>query len=583
MICPDWKTFPKTQSLKITGVSGSPVKVIDLRTFPVSLSPDPEEEFPHPFSIVEEPDLLLLSSQAMYSKLLGISWDKSGQKPSLTWKDKKNTLRSNLLSPHSQSIIGKLTVPLHIEGNSEAIGKFNTKSKLSGKQVTVYHCPNHLENKGMARLVLVTPSLSEVSNGCSVDALVHNFSPNKIILHPSELLCLVRPVGEASILRVQDTSSLPTDQISAFFEDSSDDLLGQGVMNLPPVITKKLDQHLAQIESSCSPPIPRKKSVPDSTSPDKILLARERNPVNKEERQSDISYFDFPHTNREPTEKEKHDMLEKIYSTPHDRADFGLVPGNDIGFDINPSTNIKDDFDMSSVAVPYRPFVLKLIHDHDGLFSRSDLDCGDVSRTLGTFSLPLCKPLVHNNHRIYYLMGRKRQALKTILSLMIKEGLLHRVRSASFSSPIFLIDKKNPASLPRLLADVRNLNKHLMPIQQFVPKIQSLLEDIGQYQPSLFSNMDLASAFFSLKPDPKAQKLLTLSSQFGLFEAKIAVQGLSVIPTIFSDFIHRALHTDISGDIDPIAFLVGYLDDVITFSPKSTLGCEPHKELLKQI
>ena len=52
----------------------------------------------------------------------------------------------------------------------------------------------------------------------------------------------------------------------------------------------------------------------------------------------------------------------------------------------------------------------------------------------------------------------------------------------------------------------------------------------------------------------------------------MAVQGLSAIPTIFSDFIHRALHTDVNGDIDPIAFLVGYLDDVITFSPNSTLG-----------
>ena len=122
-----------------------------------------------------------------------------------------------------------------------------------------------------------------------------------------------------------------------------------------------------------------------------------------------------------------------------------------------------------------------------------------------------------------------------------------------------------------------------MPIQQIVPKIQSLLEDIGQYQPSLFSNMDLASAFFNLKPDPKAQKLLTLSSQFGLFEARMAVQGHSVIPTIFSDFIQRALHTDTNGDIDPVAFLVGYLDDVITFLPKSTLGCEPHQALLKQI
>ena len=81
MICPDWKRFPQTERLKITGVSGSPVKVIDRRIFPVSLSPNPEEEFSHPFLVVEEPDLLLLSSQAMYSKSLGISWDKSGEKP----------------------------------------------------------------------------------------------------------------------------------------------------------------------------------------------------------------------------------------------------------------------------------------------------------------------------------------------------------------------------------------------------------------------------------------------------------------------------------------------------------------------
>ena len=68
MICPGWKTFPKYQSLKITGVSGSPVKVIDRRILPVSFSPDSEDKFPHPFIVVEEPNLLLLSSHAMYSE-----------------------------------------------------------------------------------------------------------------------------------------------------------------------------------------------------------------------------------------------------------------------------------------------------------------------------------------------------------------------------------------------------------------------------------------------------------------------------------------------------------------------------------
>ena len=122
----------------------------------------------------------------------------------------------------------------------------------------------------------------KLSDEHSVDAVVHNFSPNKTVLHPSELLCLVRPVGEASILRIQDASSLPSEQICAFFEDSTDELLGQGIMNLPPIITKELDQHRALIESSCSSPNHEKTYSAVRASSDKILLARDRNPINRE-------------------------------------------------------------------------------------------------------------------------------------------------------------------------------------------------------------------------------------------------------------------------------------------------------------
>ena len=119
MICPDWKTFPKSHRLRNTGVSGTAVKVIDQRIIPVSFSSDSEDDFPHPFIIIEEPDLLLLSSHAMYSKSLCITWDKSGRVPSLTWKDKPGKQRSSILSPHSQAIIGKLSVPLTIEGKGD--------------------------------------------------------------------------------------------------------------------------------------------------------------------------------------------------------------------------------------------------------------------------------------------------------------------------------------------------------------------------------------------------------------------------------------------------------------------------------
>ena len=181
------------------------------------------------------------------------------------------------------------------------------------------------------------------------------------------------------------------------------------------------------------------------------------------------------------------------------------------------------------------------------------------------------------------MQGSKQQALKVILSMMLRHGLLKRVKSASFSSPVFLIDKKDPNSLPRLLADVRSLNEHLQGVQQIVPKIQSLLENVGRYKPVLFSTIDLASAFFSMVPDKRTQKALTLSTQFGLFSAQVGVQGVSHIPTLFSDFIHRALHTDQEGNPDPIAFLIGYLDDVLSFSPLSTLDENSYSDLIMEL
>ena len=77
--------------------------------------------------------------------------------------------------------------------------------------------------------------------------------------------------------------------------------------------------------------------------------------------------------------------------------------------------------------------------------------------------------------------------------------------------------------------------------------------------------------------------MLTLSTQFGLFSAKMGVQGISHIPTLFSDYIYRALHNDIEGNPDPIAFIMGYLDDVLCYSPEATLDWDAYGTLPDEI
>ena len=279
----------------------------------------------------------------------------------------------------------------------------------------------------------------------------------------------------------------------------------------------------------------------------------------------------------------KNQRLRKEYDHEKDYADLSVEPGADVGFEVKPAVSPWEQFDMKSVSPQYRPFVRKLIEDHEELFATSDLDCGDISLTLGTYSLPLKKPLPHTSHRTYFLQGKKQQALKVILSIMLRHGLLRRVKSATFSSPVFIISKKDKNCMPRLLADVRQLNSHLMPVHQLVPKIQSLIEDVGTYRPTLFTSMDLASAFFSMVPDRRTEKMLTLSTQFGLFAARVGVQGVSHIPTLFSDFVYRALHNDLNGMPDPISLLLGYLDDVLAFSPISSRSLTAYSRLEKAL
>ena len=71
------------------------------------------------------------------------------------------------------------------------------------------------------------------------------------------------------------------------------------------------------------------------------------------------------------------------------------------------------------------------------------------------------------------------------------------------------------------------------------------------------------------------------SSAFLLLEW--GVQGVSHIPTLFSDYIYRALYNDTQGFPDPIALLIAYLDDVLSYSGLSTLRREAYTQLLREL
>ena len=124
LVHPDWKSAKSANPVSLSGVRGKSLAVIDRKILNISFSPDERETFPHPFSIVKQPDLLLLSSQAMYSKSLGIEWPESQGTPFLSWRDRRGKKQLNELSPEPKSITGKLNQDIQIVGLGEKLASF---------------------------------------------------------------------------------------------------------------------------------------------------------------------------------------------------------------------------------------------------------------------------------------------------------------------------------------------------------------------------------------------------------------------------------------------------------------------------
>ena len=446
----------------------------------------------------------------MYDQSIGITWKGDEEPmPFITWKDRSSgkTLE-NPLSPNRTQCSGRNVHKIVIPADETVVTEFHATDTFPGCTLARIRNPgNQLSQPRHLRELLIAPSLSDWSKDSIFRAQIHNYSPVEKIINQGEIIAIAEPECPESV-QVIGSPNNPTHLSLASDDEGSlqDGMVNKQVIsNLPRRVRKILNKLESQYHSA----------VQAYDRQVRISKAQASAPIKDE-----------------IAEK----LMSEIFRQPGDEADLELEPGEELGFDLEESVDVLDQFDMSLVRPQYRCFVRKLLSDHESLFAKSDLDCGNISLTLGTYSLPLKKPLPHTTHRTYFMQGDKKRSLKIILSLMLRNGLIKRVKAATFSSPVFLLHKKNKASLPRLLADVRLLNEHLTPVHQLVPKIQSLLEDIGTAKPVLFSSMDLASAFFSMQPDQRTQRMLTLSTQFGLFAARVGVQGVS---HIFPDSTRR--------------------------------------------
>ena len=145
--------------------------------------------------------------------------------------------------------------------------------------------------------------------------------------------------------------------------------------------------------------------------------------------------------------------------------------------------------------------------------------------------------------------------VKKHLEDLLAKGIIKESNS-NYASPIVIVRKRNGDI--RMCVDYRRLNRKIKRDLFPLPRIQESLEVLGGS--TLFSTIDLVSAYNQVEVECKDQEKTAFTTPMGLFQYIRMPFGLTNAPATFSRLVNQVFREEIFQS------LLVYLDDIIVFS-----------------
>lgn len=146
-----------------------------------------------------------------------------------------------------------------------------------------------------------------------------------------------------------------------------------------------------------------------------------------------------------------------------------------------------------------------------------------------------------------------RTAVSEELNRLLSAGVIERIDSSPWVSPIVVIQKKTGGI--RMCADLRELNKSIIIDSHPLPHMEELLTTLAGA--TMFSTIDLKSAYHQLTLHPESRDLTAFITHEGLFRYCRVPYGLASAPAAFQKLMATVLR-----DVPNVQ---NYLDDVICY------------------
>ena len=171
----------------------------------------------------------------------------------------------------------------------------------------------------------------------------------------------------------------------------------------------------------------------------------------------------------------------------------------------------------------------------------------------------------------YPMSSEKRTAMHQQITDLLKQGAIEPSYS-SWASPLLFVKKKDNSW--RICVDFRNLNAETKPDAYPLPRMSTLLQQIGQA--TLFTKIDLASGFHQVPVKQSSREATAFSTSepvqgYSHFQWKVMPFGLINAPATFQRLMESVLRD--------IPHCMVYIDDILIYTTTN----ESHHDILKQV
>ena len=260
---------------------------------------------------------------------------------------------------------------------------------------------------------------------------------------------------------------------------------------------------------------------------------------------------------------------DQVYSFEDNSANISsAMPCSKTSEKVPNSANLSFNINNPNLSKEQKEKLVSFLKQNNDVFSQSLDDIGMTDLTLHKIeTLPGAKPV---HQRFYRQDPIKKAETERQTNEMLKANLIER-SSSVWNSPVVLVKKKDGSW--RFAVDYRKLNEITIPISHPLPRIEDVFDALGESHATIFSTLDLNSAYFQVPLDPETRHKSAFVTHEGVFEFTRMPFGLRNAPMSFQMLMSLVLKGA------NWKYVLCYIDDILVFSP----NLETHLQHLHEV